>query len=46
MGRLGKIPMGEKSLPSKYINSIIDGIIVWDPNCFQDNEEIIHEDSP
>jgi hypothetical protein len=46
MGRLGKIPKGEQSLPSKALNSIINGIRVGDPSFFQADEDIIHEDAP
>jgi hypothetical protein len=46
MGRLGKIPKGEQSLPSKALNSVIDGIRVGEPSCFQDDEDIMHEDAP
>jgi hypothetical protein len=45
MARLGKIPKGEQSLPSRPINLVINGIRVGDPSCFQDDDDTIHKDA-
>ena len=45
MGRLGKIPTWEQSLPSKDHNSLVEGTRVGGPIFSQDEKYIMHEEA-